>query len=76
MPRRGQLALESGDQQRSIVLAAGLACRDEDAGGHFFLIAPVIQALVTIITACPQSMRAHSRLSVKRDFCVRCSLKS
>jgi hypothetical protein len=27
-----------GDQQRTIVLAAGFACRNEDGGGHTFFV--------------------------------------
>ena len=34
----GKLFLQRGDQQRSVVLAAGLSCRDEDRGGHFPLL--------------------------------------
>jgi hypothetical protein len=34
LPGRGEPLFERGDQQRAVVLAAGLACRDEDRGGH------------------------------------------
>jgi len=32
----GKLLFERGNYERAVVLAAGLACRDENAGRHFF----------------------------------------
>ena len=46
-----QLLAQSSDQQRAVVLAAGLACRDKDAGSHVLPITPPVAAHDPIIAA-------------------------
>ena len=65
----GELFFQRLNQQRAVVLAAGLACRDEDVGGHGW-IAPPFQALETIIAGLngadswPASWRAYAQYDV------------